>query len=132
MKNYFPQIFGVLASFALLILTFITVRRKKLTDRFSIIWVIISLFLFIGSIWRNFFIFINKLIRFRSTVDTIFLLGILFLLYLTLFFTIEISKLQKNLTTFAQKFTILSEKVEKILSSNKEKGVKKESSLKRK
>ena len=132
MKNYFPQIFGVLASFALLILTFITVRRKKLTDRFSIIWVIISLFLFIGSIWRNFFIFINKLIRFRSTVDTIFLLGILFLLYLTLFFTIEISKLQKNLTTFAQKFTILSEKVEKILSSNKEKEVKEENSLKRK
>lgn len=132
MKNYFPQIFGVLASFALLILTFITVRRKKLTDRFSIIWVIISLFLFIGSVWRNFFIFINKLIRFRSTVDTIFLLGIIFLLYLTLFFTIEISKLQKNLTTFAQKFTILSEKVEKILSSNKEKEVKKENSLKRK
>lgn len=132
MKNYFPQIFGVLASFALLILTFITVRRKKLTDRFSIIWVIISLFLFIGSIWRDFFIFINKLIRFRSTVDTIFLLGILFLLYLTLFFTIEISKLQKNLTTFAQKFTILSEKVEKILSSNKEKEVKEENSLKRK
>jgi len=132
MKNYFPQIFGVLASFALLILTFISVRRKKLTDRFSIIWVIISLFLFIGSVWRNFFIFINKLIRFRSTVDTIFLLGIIFLLYLTLFFTIEISKLQKNLTTFAQKFTILSEKVEKILSSNKEKEVKKENSLKRK
>jgi len=132
MKNYFPQIFGVLASFALLILTFISVRRKKLTDRFSIIWVIISLFLFIGSVWRNFFIFINKLIRFRSTVDTIFLLGIIFLLYLTLFFTIEISKLQKNLTTFAQKFTILSEKVEKILSSNKEKEVKKENSFKRK
>jgi hypothetical protein len=131
MKNYFPQIFGVLASFALLILTFITVRRKKLTDRFSIIWVIISLFLFIGSIWRDFFIFINKLIRFRSTVDTIFLLGILFLLYLTLFFTIEISKLQKNLTAFAQKFTILSEKVEKILSSNKEKEVKEENSLKK-
>lgn len=132
MKNYLPQIFGVFASFVLLILTFIMVRRKKLTDRFSIIWVVISLFLFIGSIWRNFFILINKLIQFRSTVDTIFLLGILFLLYLNLFFTIEISKLQKNLTTLAQKFTILSEKVEKTLLSNDEKEVKKENSLKRK
>lgn len=132
MKNYLPQIFGVLASFILLILTFILVRRKKLTDRFSIIWVAISLFIFIGSIWRNFFILINKLVQFRSTVDTIFLLGILFLLYLNLFFTIEISKLQKDLTTLAQKYAILTENVEKILSNNKKEKYKKDSSKKNK
>lgn len=126
MRYYLPQIFGILASFILLILTFILVRRKKLTDRFSIVWVIISFFLFIGSIWRGLFIFINRLIGFPNTITTIFLLGILFLMYLNLFFTIEISKLQKNLTTFAQKFAILVEKIDKILSSKEEKGVKKD------
>lgn len=117
MRYYLPQIFGILASFVLLILTLILVRRKKLSDRFSIVWVIVSFFLFIGSIWRNLFVLINKLIGFPNTITTIFLLGILFLIYLNLFFTIEISKLQKNLTTFAQKFAILAEKVEKILYS---------------
>ncbi|GAH97313.1 unnamed protein product, partial [marine sediment metagenome] len=40
------------------------------------------------------------------------------LIYLNLFFTIEVSKLQKNLTTIAQKFAILTKKVEGILSTN--------------
>ncbi|GAH58717.1 unnamed protein product, partial [marine sediment metagenome] len=101
------------------------VRRKKLTDRFSIIWVIVSLFLFIGSIWRDLFVFINKIILLPNTITTIFLLGILFLIYLNLFFTIEVSKLQKNLTTIAQKFAILTKKVEEILSTNEEEKVEK-------
>jgi len=127
MRYYFPQIFGILASFILLILTFFLIRRKKLTDRFSIIWVIVSLFLFVGSIWRNFFVFINRIIGFPNTITTIFLLGILFLIYVNLFFTIEISRLQKNLTTLAQKLAILTEKVEKMSYNKKEQEVDKDS-----
>lgn len=125
LRYYLPQFFGIFASFILLILTLVFVRRKKLTDRFSIIWVIVSLFLFIGSIWRDLFVFINKIILLPNTITTIFLLGILFLIYLNLFFTIEVSKLQKNLTIIAQKFAILTKKVEEILSTNEEEKVEK-------
>jgi len=106
------QIVSVVFSLFLLGVIFSLIRRKKLSEEYAILWVIISA-LFLGlSVFRGLIDAISSLLGIKYQPASLFLIlfGCLFLL--GFHFSLVISDLKKKLNAMAKTVTILQERLE--------------------
>ncbi|SEJ62988.1 hypothetical protein SAMN04488127_2345 [Bhargavaea ginsengi] len=103
-------------SFILVVILFIvvieSVRRGILETKYSLLWIIVCLFMGFFSISER---FINKLGEFLGVFyppSLLFLFGLLFIIVLVFDLTRRISKLNKALTNLTQEYAIMKKKFE--------------------
>jgi hypothetical protein len=95
-------------SVILLLVTFELIRKKKLREEYSILWLFTGAVILIFSIWPEYF-----LSRFFSQITGIFylsavvLLAFLFLLLIVFHFSVVISKLTDRNKELAQRHALL-------------------------
>ena len=87
------QAFALIASVALLILIIELVRRRKLREEYSWLWILTGLIILVLSVWYGALLFITKLIGAVTPVSTLFMFGILFLVVTNIYYSIKISTL---------------------------------------
>ena len=97
------QIFGILSGIVLLLFVLELVRRKKLLEGYSLIWILACIGLVVISLWKDLWEKIAKVLGIFYSPVILFLFAFAFLLLIVLDLTIKVSKLTKDNRKLAQR-----------------------------
>jgi hypothetical protein len=102
------RIFAVVASVATLAFIVELVRRRKLKEEYSWLWITTGVGMVVLSTWYGLIERITRLIGAVTVTTTLFLFALLFLLVISVHFTTVISKLTQQVRRLTQEIAILS------------------------
>jgi hypothetical protein len=90
------------------------IRRNRLKEKYSILWLFASVVLILFSLSRESLHYISSLVGVHYPPSFIFLLSFLFLIIINIHLTSVISKLTDNNKTLSQEVALLKEAVAKV------------------
>jgi hypothetical protein len=102
------RILTIGGAFAILLMVVELVRRRKLKEEYSVLWVFTAVFILLVSIWYSLLAKVTSAIGAISPASTLFFFGLLFCLVLLLHFSVRISSLERRLTALVQEVGLLS------------------------
>lgn len=101
------QIIAITFSLSILIAVIDLIRRGKLKEQYSLLWLVSSFILLILSLWRDLLHKISHYAGVAYPPALLFLLAFLFLLVIVLHFSVVISDLSEKNKRLAQEVGIL-------------------------
>jgi hypothetical protein len=101
------QIVALMVSVGMLVLIIELVRRRKLREEYSWLWLLTVSTILLLSVWFGLLKWITHLVGALVPSSTIFLLAFLFLIFISLHFSVVISKLTHRDVELAQKYALL-------------------------
>lgn len=101
------KIFAILVALAILIVIIDLVRRKKLKEEYSFLWILTGFTILLVVLWYDILVFLTKLIGAVLPTSTLFLLSIIFIILILLHFSIRISTLTEQIKILTQELSIL-------------------------
>ena len=101
------KIFAFIISFLVFITIIYLVKKGKLREEYSWLWLLTGLVILTLVIWYDLLLFLTKLIGAVLPTTTLFIFGIIFLVLIVLHFTIKISALTNQIKNLAQKISLL-------------------------
>ena len=104
-----PRFVALLISVVLVVLIVELVRRRKLREEYSWLWLSLSLAIFVLALWPGFLDFVTNLIGAVLSTSTLFFFALVFLMLITIQFSVEISSLRTQVKNLAQQLAILQE-----------------------
>jgi hypothetical protein len=107
------QIFSILISVIVFILTIDLVRKKRLREEYSLLWLATSSAMIILILRYDWLLALTKLIGAVLPTTTLFLGSILFLILLSVQFSIKISRLSDQVKDLVQENALLRYEFEK-------------------
>ena len=107
------QIFSILVSLAVFFFTIDMVRKKRLREEYSLLWLGTSVLMLILIIRYDWLLALTKLIGAVLPTTTLFLGSILFLVLLSVQFSMKISKLANQVKDLVQENALLRYEFEK-------------------
>lgn len=106
------KVFAIMLTIGLIILIFELIRRRKLKEEYSWLWMLTGAAMLILAVWHGLLLFITRLIGAVLPVSTIFFFGVFFLILINLYFSVKISKLTDQIKKLTQRLTLLADEVE--------------------
>ena len=117
--NFKLQIFMELISIIILFGIIELVRRKKLKEEYSLLWLITGFGLFVLAISEK---LLEKITVFFGAVlpsNMIFFFGLIFVLLLCLHYSLKISQMTTQIKNLAQKIALLEDDMKKEIQDRK-------------
>ena len=102
------RILTIGGALAILLMVVELVRRRKLKEEYSVLWVITAVLTLLVSIWFSLLQGVTEAIGAISPVSTLFFFGLLFCIVLLLHFSVRVSELERRLTTLVQEVGLMS------------------------
>lgn len=99
--------FAVVAALSLMILIIELVRRRKLREEYSILWLAAGAAVFVFSLSYSLQLWLTRLIGAVSSTTTVFGFAFLFLILISLHFSVRMSAMADKLKSLAQELAIL-------------------------
>jgi hypothetical protein len=96
-------VFGI----GMLIIIIDLVRRRKLREEYSWLWLMTGGGILLLTLWFDLLKWVTHLVGAITPSSTIFLFAFLFLIFISLHFSVVISKLTDNNKELAQRYAIL-------------------------
>ncbi len=106
------KIMAVIASAGMLLVVLELIRRGRLKERYSLLWLLAGIILLVLSSSRALLEGISHLVGIFYPPSFLFLLAFLFLLLITLHFSVVISGLTERSKQLAQELSMLREEME--------------------
>lgn len=113
------KIMAVTVSLIILFTIIHLVRKRKLREEFSWLWILTGISILILAIWYQLLDYVSVLIGAFLPVSTLFFFGIIFLLCISLHFSVKISELTNRLKDVSQKVAIMELYVNELKESPK-------------
>ncbi len=110
------KIIAITGIATLLLVVFEMVRRGRLKERYSLLWLFSGCVLLVLSLSRGLLEYISRLVGIFYPPSLLFLLAFLFLLLITLHFSAVISGLTEKNKQLAQEIALLRQSVEELRS----------------
>jgi hypothetical protein len=101
------KMLALLIGLGLLLLVIELVRRRKLREEYSWLWLMTGSVVILLSLWFDLLKWITTQVGAIAPSSTIFLFAFLFLIFISLHFSVVISKLTDRNKELAQKFALL-------------------------
>lgn len=101
------QIIAIIFSLSIFIGVIDLIRRRKLKEQYSILWLASSAILLLLSIWRELLHKVAYMAGVAYPPSLLFLIAFLFLLLIVLHFSVIISTLSENNKKLAQEIALL-------------------------
>lgn len=101
------QIVALLVGFGMVLLIIELVRRRKLREEYSWLWLMTVSVILLFSLSFDFLKWVTYLIGAITPSSTIFLFAFLFLIFISLHFSVVISRLTDRNRELAQQFALL-------------------------
>lgn len=114
------QIFSILVSGLVFFLTIDLVRKKRLREEYSLLWLGTSFVMIVLIIKYNWLLYLTNFIGAVLPTTTLFLGSILFLILIAVQFSIKISRLSNQVKDLVQENALLRYEFEKYKSVKKE------------
>jgi hypothetical protein len=105
------QIVAIIVSSGLLVGVLEMVRRKRLTERYALLWLGSSLILLVLSAWADLLNQVSDLLGVATPVNTLFAVAFGFVLLLLLHFSVTISRLSEENKLLAQETARLDQEL---------------------
>ena len=105
--NIISRFFSIGLSISLLILIFELVRRKRLKEKYALLWIIIGLTILLFALFENLLNWTTYIFGIQFPINAMLFLGIFFILLMNLHFSITISNLTEQNKKIAQKLALL-------------------------
>jgi hypothetical protein len=106
------KLFAVVASVLIMAVVIELVRRRKLREEYSWLWLLTGAVIVVLVIWYDLLIFLTHLIGAIAPTTTLFIFGLLFLMLISLHYSIQISKLSHRVKEMGQQLAILRGEIE--------------------
>lgn len=104
------RVVAVGGSVIVLALVIELVRRRRLKEEYSLLWVVTALCLLVLSLWYELLEGITNAIGAVSPPSTLFFFGLVFALLMLLHFSTRISSLERNVTALMQELALANVK----------------------
>ena len=114
------QIFSILVSLTVFFFTIDLVRKKRLREEYSLLWLGTSVLMLVLIIRYDWLLALTNLIGAVLPTTTLFLGSILFLVLLAVQFSMKISKLSNQVKDLVQENALLRYEFEKSLNRREE------------
>jgi hypothetical protein len=114
-----PRFVALAVAVVLVILIVELVRRRKLREEYSWLWLALSLAMLVLALWRGFLDFVTGLIGAVLSTSTLFFFAIVFLMLITIQFSVEISSLRTQVKNLAQQLAILQSTLDESTQSGR-------------
>jgi hypothetical protein len=108
------EIFALVASIALLVFIVEMVRRRRLREEYSWLWIFTGIAILVLVIWFGLLKWLTHLIGAVAPVSTFYVFGILFLVVTNIYFSIKVSTLTTQVKNQAQRLAILDHYVQEL------------------
>jgi hypothetical protein len=105
------QILAVIAAGALLLFVLELVRRRRLQERYALLWLISTVFLLALAIWRDALAKVASLVGIAYPPNALFFLAFAAILVVLLHFSVVISRLSDQTKVLAQRVAMLDERL---------------------
>jgi hypothetical protein len=112
------KIFAIIISLTLLIFIIELVRRKKLREEYSWLWLLTGAMILILALWYDLLQGITYLIGAGLPTSTLFFLGLVFLILIAIQFSVKVSELNNQVKNLAQENGLLKNRVEELEEKN--------------
>ena len=110
--TFHQKIFALLVSIALLLAILEMVRRRKVKEEYSWLWLFVGAMMVALVLWPRVLSFFTNLIGAEDPLTTVFLFGFFLVLLVNVDYSIRISTYKEQIKRLAQKTGILSKEVE--------------------
>ena len=111
------QIIAVIVTVLLLALVIDLVRRRRLVERYALLWMLAAAFLVVLAVWNGGLEFIADLVGIQSPPNALFLLGLAVIFGLLLNFSIAFSRLSEETKILAQEVARMDREQRRIRKS---------------
>jgi len=101
------KLFAVITSISLLFTIIYLVKKGKLREEYSWLWLLTGVVILILVLWYDLLIFATTLIGAVVPTTTLFIFGIIFLVLIALHSAMKISLLNDQIKNLAQKVSLL-------------------------
>ena len=108
------QLVAIAASGLLFLVVLELVRRRRLLERYALLWLFSALVLLTLAIWRGFLEDIARVIGVAYAPNALFFIAFGFVLVLLLHFSLAVSRLTDQTKVLAQKQAILEERIKTV------------------
>ena len=105
------QLVSILGSVLLLVIVLEMVRRRRLMERYALLWLLSAIVLLGLAAWRNGLVHISKAIGIIYPPNALFFVAFGFVLLLLLHFSAAVSRLSDQTKVLAQRLALLEERV---------------------
>ncbi|MCY4020115.1 MAG: DUF2304 domain-containing protein [Chloroflexi bacterium] len=100
-------LFAVGASLVALVVVLELVRRRRLREEYSLLWLATAIVMLVVGVWRDLLHSLADLVNIEYPPNLLFLLAALFLLFIQLYFSTVITKLTQENKEIAQQLALL-------------------------
>ena len=114
------QIILILATFLFCIFILTVTQKKKLSYRYTLLWLCFGVITLLCAIFPNIVIGISKLLHIAEPTNALYLIYLFLIIVIIFYISLAFSKLFEKVTTLIQENAILSAKVEKLEKKIKE------------
>jgi len=108
------QIISIAVSILIILFVISLIRKRKLREEYSILWIVGSLVLILFSVWRGLVDIIADLVGVAYAPAILLLTGILFGVLMFLHFTVVISKQADENKILAQEIALLKNRIDEL------------------
>ena len=100
-------------AFAVLVLfgVFELVRRRRLRERYALVWMAAALVLLVLAIWKHLLTFISHAVGIATPSNALFVVAFAFVLLLLLHFSVSVSRLSDQTRVLAQRLALTEERL---------------------
>src|SRR4051794_36699931 len=105
------QIVSIIAAVVVLAAILELVRRRRLLERYALLWLASGLVLLILAIWRNALADLASVLGVSYPPNALFLIAFGFVLFLLLHFSLAVSRLSDETKLLAQRLALLEQRV---------------------
>jgi len=106
--------FAIIISLLLLVFIIELVRRKKLREEYSWLWLLTGTAILILALWYDLLQWITHLIGAGLATSTLFFLGLVFLILIAIQFSVKVSELNNQVKNLAQENGLLKNRIEEL------------------
>jgi len=105
------RIVAIVATVGLLFVVLDLVRRRRLLERYALVWLAVTLVLLVVALWGKVLDGISSLIGVAYPPSALFVIAFGFVIFLLLHFSVAVSKLTDQSRVLAQQLSLLEERM---------------------
>jgi hypothetical protein len=103
---------AVLLTFGLLVVVFELVRRKRLSERYAILWLVAAITLLVLAVWKGLLTSLSSDVGISYPPSLLFTVAIGLIAIILLHFSVAVSRLSDQNKVLAQRLGLLQQRVE--------------------
>ncbi len=105
---------ALILSVVLLLVIIDLVRKRKLREEYSWLWIVTGVAIFIAAVWQSLVVWVTELIGAKIIVSTLFFGALMFLTVISIHFSTKVSQLSEQVKKLTQQTALLSEELERV------------------